>query len=766
MIPDSFSKKFGQFVTQRPWIIIGLTILWVFAATSGGQYLSFTTDYRAFFSDENPQLLAFEEVERTYTKFDNVLFVVAPESKDIYKSETLEAIQFLTEGSWQLPYSIRVDSVTNYQHSYAEEDDLIVEDLVFDPSELNDEDLKHIKETAEGEPLLFGQLVSYEGHTAGINVTIQLPGINVTEEVPEVVIVTRKLAAEFRRKYPDHQLYVTGVNMLNNAFSEASQQDMSTLIPLSFLVILVMIGLILRKWTGTFTTFWVIMLSIMAAMGAAGWMGVKLTPASISAPIIILTLAVADSVHILTNFFHKLRQGNSRMDSMVESLRVNFQPVMLTSLTTAIGFLSMNFSDAPPFRDLGNISAIGVVAAFILSVTLLPALMVLLPAHKGKKETETPAFQGLANFVIKKQKLLFYGVGGLMVATVALIPLNEINDQFVEYFDKSIPFRVASDFASENLVGVYRIEYSLDSGNPGGISDPEYMQRVEDFANWFREQSGVLHVSTYTDIMKRLNRNMHGDDDAYYKIPESRELAAQYLLLYEMSLPYGLDLNNRLNVDKSSVRLIVSIENLSVNETLALESLARGWLQDNAPSMNTEGTGPSVMFSHITRRNISTMVWGTIFALALISILLIFALRSFKMGMISLIPNIVPILMGFGLWGLFVGEIGLSLSVVAGMTLGVVVDDTVHFLSKYLRARNEQGLSPEDSIRYAFSTVGMALWVTTIVLVAGFLMLTLSSFKVNASMGLMTAVTVAIALFVDFLFLPPLLLKIEEKSNV
>ena len=761
MIPDSFAKRVGEYTTNNPWKVILFTILWVFGATAGGQFLTFTTDYRAFFSDDNPQLLAFEEVERTYTKFDNVLFVVAPESGNVYNSKTLEAIQFLTEGSWQLPYSIRVDSVTNYQHSYAEEDDLIVEDLIYDPATLESDELQHIRKVVESEPLLYGQLVSYKGHTAGVNVTIQLPGIDETKEVPEVVVATRAMVAEFRQKFPGHELYLTGVTMLNNAFSESSEKDMQTLIPLSFLVILVLIGFILRRWAGTFGTFWIIMLSITSAMGIAGWMGIKLTPASVSAPIIILTLAVADSVHILTNYLHQLRHGESRKDAMIDSMRINLQPVFLTSITTAIGFLSMNFSDAPPFRDLGNIAAIGVMAAFVLSVTLLPALVPMLPSKPEKLHGDKPAFHGFSEFVLANRKGLFYGMGALIVVLIALIPRNEINDQFVEYFDKSIPFRVASDFANDNLVGVYRIEYSLDSGEAGGISGPEFMARVEAFSNWLREQSGVLHVSTYTDIMKRLNRNMHGDNADYYALPDSRELAAQYLLLYEMSLPYGLDLNDRLNVDKSSVRLIVNIENLSVNETLQLEQNARSWLQQNAPAMDSEGTGPSIMFSHITRRNISTMLWGTLLALALISALLILALQSVKMGLISLVPNILPILVAFGVWAIFDGEIGLSLSIVAGMTLGIVVDDTVHFMSKYLRARRERGLDPADSIRYAFSTVGMALWVTTIVLVAGFLMLVFSSFKVNAGMGLMTAVTVALALIIDFLFLPPLLLKLE-----
>ena len=766
MTPDSFAMRWATIVTGNPWKTLFLSVLVVMAFASGGQNLTFTNDYRVFFSEDNPQLLAFEEVEQTYTKFDNVLYVVAPKDGNIYTQNTLEAVAFLTEGSWQLPYSIRVDSLSNYQHSYAEGDDLIVEDLVFDPEALETDDLAHIKTVAESEPLLFGQLVSYEGHTTGVNVTIQLPGVDATREVPEVTVAARALADEFRQKFPEQELYITGVNMLNNAFSEASQKDMTTLIPLSFLVILTMVGFMLWRWASAFGTFWVVGFSVMAAMGTAGWIGIALTPASISAPTIILTMAVADSVHVLTNYYHKLRAGEQKREAMIDSLRINLQPIFLTSITTAIGFMSMNFSDAPPFRDLGNITAIGVMAAFVLSITVLPAIMMLLPAKVGAGDgTEKVHFQGLSEFVIRNQRRLFYGVGGLLVVLVLMIPRNELNDQFVEYFDTSIPFRVATDFASENLVGVYRVEYSLSSGEPGGISNPDFLNNVENFAEWYRQQPGVQHVSTYTDIIKRLNRNMHGDDQDWYRVPENRELSAQYLLLYEMSLPYGLDLNNRINVDKSKTRVIVSIENLTVNDTLALEASAQEWLAQNAPSMQAEGTGPSVMFSHITRRNITTMLIGTTVALVLISLILIVALRSVKLGLVSMIPNLMPSAMAFGIWGLTVGEVGLSLSIVTGMTLGIVVDDTVHFLSKYLRAKREQGLNAEDAVRYAFSTVGTALWITSVVLVVGFLLLTLSAFKINAGMGLMTAITIAFALFVDFLFLPPLLMKLEERKN-
>ena len=229
-----------------------------------------------------------------------------------------------------------------------------------------------------------------------------------------------------------------------------------------------------------------------------------------------------------------------------------------------------------------------------------------------------------------------------------------------------------------------------------------------------------------------------------------------------MSLPYGLDLNNQIDISKSATRLVVSLESISSNELLAMEENAQAWLRDNAPHMQSNGASPSVMFAYIGQRNIRSMLVGTSVALVLISLILIFALRSLKIGLISLVPNLAPAAMGFGLWGMLYGQVGLGLSVVMGLTLGIVVDDTVHFLSKYLRARREQGLSSEDAVRYAFHTVGIALIITTLVLIAGFMVLTQSAFKLNSDMGLLTAITIGLALLADFIFLPPLLMKADK----
>ncbi len=821
-----FEKNYGEWILRYRWLIIITCLILIILATSGGRFLSFTNNYRVFFSEENPQLKAFDALERMYTKNDNVIFIITPKDGNVFTKKTLAMVEELTEQAWQLPFSIRVDSISNFQYTLSEGDDLIVKDLVEDAKNLSTNDIQKIKDVALKEPLLINKLISGSAAVTGINATIQLPGKDETKEVPAVVAKAREIMRDFSQRYPDIEIRLNGMVLMNNAFSEASQQDMQKLVLPSFILMIVILGLLIRDLSkpwysliilfsslagiifvmatfftkgyqfippglmkpvgifvailpfawyiyfmrllpGTATTFLIILFSIMAAMGIGGYVGFPLTPPSMSAPTIILTVAIANCVHILITFLHDMRTGQDKKQAIVESLRVNLQPVFLASVTTAIGFLSMNFSDAPPFQQLGNFVAFGVVVSFILSVTFLPAVISLLPVKVKAMNTDKDyAMERLGDFVVRNHKRLMLGMGIVIITLIAFVPRNELNDVFVEYFDESVTFRANSDYMIDNLTGLYIIDYSLDSGEPGGISNPKYQTDLAAFADWYREQPETIHVNVFTDIMKRLNKNMHSDNQSWYKTPQSRALSAQYLLLYEMSLPYGLDLNNQINVDKSATRMTVTMKTISSNEIIALEDRAQQWLKENVKHIKpADGSGPTVMFAHIGKRNIVSMLSGTSIALVLISMILIFALRSVKIGFISLLPNLVPAAMGFGLWGILVGEVGLALSIVTGMTLGIVVDDTVHFLSKYLRARREKNFSAEDAVRYAFTHVGRALVTTSIILVAGFSVIAQSSFELNSSMGLLTAIVIVFALAADLLFLPALLIKFEGKEK-
>lgn len=757
-------KLFG-FVGKHPIWVILVSLSFAILAATGAKNLVFESDYRIFFGKDNPQLVAYESMQNVYNKSDNVSFVVVPADGNVFTAEHLQALKELTKQSWQIPYSTRVDSVTNFQYTHAEDDDMIVEDLVMNTANLATQDLARIKEIAINEPLLVNKIISPQGHVSVVNVSVQFPGIDQTKEVPEVANFVKKMTEDFLANNPGTQVHLSGMVMMNGAFTEAALGDSSTLVPMMFLIVIVFIGLLLRTISGTLATILVIILSIATTMGIVGWSGFYLTGPSSSAPTMILTLAVADCIHILSTVFYEMRHGSDKKSAIATSLNLNLQPIFLTSITTAIGFLSMNFSDSPPFHDLGNMVAIGVMLAFVFSITIFPALLTVLPIKVREVEHgKTNAMTKFANFVIAKRKILLPLTSVIIIAATLFIPKNELNDDFIKYFDKTIPYRVATDYMQEHLSGMTLLEVSVKTGISSGINSPEYLKSIAHFSDWLRAQPETDHVNTITDTLKRLNKNMHGDDPAWYRLPSDQEMAAQYLLLYEMSLPYGLDLNNQLNVDKSSSKIVATFKNLSSNELIELEQRINNWFANNASQYKVDVASPSLMFAHIGQRSINSMLLGTVVALLLISFILGVALKSWRYGAISLLPNLIPAGVAFGIWGLAVGQVGLSISVVIGMTLGIVVDDTVHFLSKYLHARRERQADAKAAVHYAFNNVGSALWTTTFVLVAGFIVLAQSSFSLNADMGLLTAITILIALVVDFLFLPPLLMAFDKKS--
>ncbi|RZR25315.1 RND family transporter [Vibrio vulnificus] len=751
----AFSTRFSF------WTLI-ISLMAIVATAMGAKNLYFRGDYNIFFDGSNAQLQAFDEIQTTFAKTDNIALVLAPKSGDVFDQRTLTQIQEMTEQAWQVPYSSRVDSLANYQHTEAVDDDLLVEDLLYQSYPLTAERIAKVRAVAMSEPLLVNALVSEKGDVAVINITMQMPGVDETAEVNEVVAYVEQMLSHYRAEYPDVTIYKAGIIAMNHSFAMAAQNDSATLVPTMLLVILVFLTLMLRSFLSVLATLVVIIGAIVATLGIVGWAGMFLHVASVNVPTLIMTLAVADCVHVIASMRHFMRQGMPKSQAIHRSVTLNFVPIIITSVTTAIGFLMMNMSDSPVLRDFGNLSALGVMIACVLSVSLLPALLNLLPVRFSAKQAakSSDIMDKLADLVVHRRNVLLPLSIVVIAGSAALIPYNKVNDESVKYFDTSSEFRQAADFMEQRIGGMTTMSIAIKTHQSQGIASPEFLEVLGEFTSWLREQPETDHVASLSDIYKRLNKNMHGDDSAYYALPAERELAAQYLLLYEMSLPFGLDLNNQVNVDKSSVKLQLTVKNLGSVELVALEERIYQWFASNAPRYQVVASSPSLMFAHIGETNMASMLSTLPITLILISALMIFALRSWRLGVISLVPNIAPAVIGFGLWALISGEINLGLSVVVTLTLGIVVDDAVHFLAKYQHARKE-GQNAEQAVRYAFHTVGRALWITTVVLVAGFSVLAMSQFRLNSDMGQLSAIVIFVALVIDFVLLPSLLMRFD-----
>lgn len=313
-------QQYGEFVTRRPFLVIVLSLLLAMAALAGGQHLRFTNDYRYFFSNENPYLTAFEELERTYSSPDTIFYVYQPkDGSDATGREALELAYELTEAGWQVPFSTRVDSLTNFQNTRAiGEDDLEVRALLPELTDIDDKRIGYIEDTILNEPLLAGRLLSKDKKTAAVLVSLRPPRDDVVA-TNEIVIKARAIHEEMRAKYPNIRIELTGSQMLSNAFAEAAQGDLKTLTPTMFVIIALVLIATTRKLFATFAAMIVVTLSAGMAMGTGGWLGLPLSPPASGAPTIILTVAVADCVHILITALVAQGQGKEKKRRLLKA---------------------------------------------------------------------------------------------------------------------------------------------------------------------------------------------------------------------------------------------------------------------------------------------------------------------------------------------------------------------------------------------------------------------------------------------------------------
>ena len=748
---------------RRLTILLSLLVMLVLAA--GATRLTVVDmDFRNHFGKSDPHLVALEQLEDTYALSDVALVAMAPHNGTIFTQETLVAIEELTEQLWRTPYATRVDSISNYTHTEGFEDELVVEPLIDEASSLSDTDIERIMDIALGTQEIAGRFISRDGRVAGLIVSVTLPD-NRKLGKQEVTDYLYETVADAREKHTSIDYHLIGGIILNRAMGDALNDEMAILGPIALGVMLLIALVLIRSIWGTLAIVLMLVAVIPSALGFAGWAGLRLFGESGAALFVLMAVTVAHSVHIIEGMAAGLRQGMARTEAAIHTLRVNVWPVFLTSLTTAIGFLSLNFVDMPPFRVMGNIVAFGAMCAFAFSVTLLPAFLSILPIRARKmRENKQDFFDRLGRFVISYRMILLCSFGILTVLLVAGISRIELGENWLEVLDESYEFRRSADFLSENFPGVETYEYPLDSGREGAITDIEYLKQVDAFAEWYRAQPEFVHIFSIADIMKRLNKNLHGDNPDYYALPDDPELAAQYLLLYEFSLPIGRDLNNLIDHDRRATRVTVSLKSMSSMEKINLDNRARAWLQQNAPSLETAATGISIVGSYSIQRNIENMLSGTFVAMAIVSLLLFAIFRSIRLGLVSLIPNFIPAAMAMGLWGYLVGEVRVSAAIVTAIAFGIIVDDTIHFMTKYTENR-KAGKLPSESVQMTFRSVGKALFTTTIVFGLGFMVFGASGVVANQVLGLLAGITVIIALLADFFFLPPLLMLLDETKE-
>lgn len=762
-------ERFRLWVVDRPKQAIAVSLLLAVIALSGFFWFSTTTDYRVYFGDDVLQLKEYDYFEQQFEQAETTLLVLQATEGDMFTPEHLQALRITTDQSLLIPYARRAVSLVNYHESRAEGDDIIIEPLLAD-GEITLAAANRIRDVALYNDELLNRLISTDGTIALVAVQNPLPRDDLNAEVPKVANAARQLESFIEFTFPTIEVHLSGIVMLNDAMKQTTRWDMSRLFPAMFFLVLLGQWLFFRRFIPAAVTVAIYGLVATVSYGISGWLSITMNAASMAAGLVVIVLSIADCIHILVTYYQEIdHYHKARREAMLESLRINLLPVFITSLTTVIGFLSLNFSVSPPFQDLGNIVALGVVYAFLFSVMLMPAILMLVktkPRKAARPANPSPFMSAFAEFVLKFRWVLLPVMLVIVVLLSFGISGNKFGDNYSEYFDETLDFRRSTEFINDKLAGMQALEYVITAPQEGGVNEPEFLRNLERFADYLEDTAQIPEARKAISLVKlhkRLNKTMHGDDPDFYRLPDSQAMAAQYLFMFQMSLGEGQTINNMVDHKRQATVVTMLLDTVPANRLAEIDRQNKQWLADNFPNdYDYKGVGIGLMFANIAEQNFTSMIEGIALAFIVISLLLVVIFRSWKIGLMSLIPNIVPAVMAFGVWGYTVAEIGISLAVVASLTLGIVVDDTVHMLSKYQRARRERGYSPEDAVRYAFRTVGTALTLTSIVLVVGFIVIAQSSYQLTEYMAMMTAITIGIALVADFLLLPPLLLLIEK----
>ncbi|MDA0963074.1 MAG: MMPL family transporter [Proteobacteria bacterium] len=571
-------------------------------------------------------------------------------------------------------------------------------------------------------------------------------------------------SADWAADYPGFDIRVTGPVFGGLTLSQAAKDDVVTLVPIAFVVAIAILAFFLRSPRAVLACTAVVGLGTVATFGIAGWMGIELTAGTAISPLAVMVLTSASCVHIVLAWTRALETGTAQ-EATAQALSLNLAPVTVATVTTSVGFLGLNFADSPPLRDMGRVVSLGLLFAMGLVFVLLPfALRRSGLAHARRRlPLSREGMERFARWVWRTQMLwLVLFPAGLAVSAFGIHRIG-FDDNLLRYFSDHYEFRRDTDAIQDRLAGMDSLQFSFTAPEGATVFDPDFLRDIDRFAAWLETQEVVVSTLAITDIVKRMNRSMSGDDPEAFRVADTPEANAQLMMFYELSLPEGLDLNTQIDVDRTRTRVVAFLRAGHSDDIRDLALAAEAWMADNTPETVATAGGYSVAFSRITERNNRQMLLGLVLVLALVSLILMATMRNFRFGLISLVPNLVPAILAFGFWGVTFRDVNLGSTVVTTMTFGIVVDDSVHFLMHYLRRRRE-GLAPQAALERTFASVGAAILITSIALIAGFAIMATSGFTINQHMGALTAIVIVFALLADLLLLPSVIRLFERKS--
>lgn len=750
-----------HFIQRFPKICLIFSLVLLFAAAPGLMFFQSQNDVRIWFNKKDEKIKVLNSFERRFGN-DESLVIAVHHPQGLFTPERMQAVTELSAGAWKLPQVIRVDSLVNFSLVQSLQDEIIIEPFLENKTDWSQPQLDQKKETALSHETLPGYLISEDGKTSLIFARLT-PTLTGSPDYELIINKARELTQTYQGK-DGLQVYLSGEAAMNNTFREVSNQDMKKILPTLGLLLILSLLFIFRSPTATLLPLFITVATLLTTLGGAFYFGLKFNSILGILPAILIAVSVADSVHILVSYFQFKAKGHPYKEAAGLSLKKNIIPVFLTSISTMMGFMSLTLTELIPIQRLGLLAGIGCFVAFFYSLFFLGSFLFLVdlktPAFFqkmfGLEEAHNSYSEKLTAFVVQKKTAILIFFSLLSIGAVALSSTNTINSNPLSYFSKEVPLKKANDFILHHFGGNSGPELMIQSGQADGIKDPEFLKKVERFKGWLESFEFVDKTVDIVDIVKDMNRSLHAGSSEFYRIPGTQNEVAEMLFLYTLSLPQGMDLNNRMSLDYRDMRMSV----LWQVQTSAVWGEMVQKIETKARELGLDivVTGKTNLFQSMMGYVVTTFFKSIITASLLVCLLMIVLFKSFKIGLISLIPNFIPLFLGGAYMKLFGLNLNIGTTLVASICLGIAVDDTIHFLSNYYRLTREEGKTREQAIEMIFAYTGNALLITTVILVSCFGLFMLGDFTPNVNFGLLSALVLISALIVDFVFLPALLL--------
>jgi predicted RND superfamily exporter protein len=744
-------NKYTNFLDKYKYIVIISITLAVLLLSISLKNLSFEGSYKIWF-DKNSKILKDYEKFRYDFSGDDTFFVAFENRQDpngVFNPITINTIISLTDEFEQIDGVDEVMSLTNYQYMSDKNNSFNVDNFIQDNNNLNVK-----KQIALKDNLILHQLINTTGTASSIAIRLS-EDIGKNEDVNIFVFKQiKKIVAKYEQT-SNLKFYISGIPAVTASLVIISQKDGIVLIPLAVLIVVIMLFVIFRNPIGVVVPSIVIVFTFLTVLSIQIILGYKLNNFTINIPSFVSAIAIADAIHLYIAWQYYKNQNFKNKQAVYLALKYNIFPIFLTSITTAVGFATLGVSNIVPVSTLGIAITTAAILAFLFSITMAPAILLILnDSFKVKKILflEKLQIQGYGRF-IKKYNIEIITIFSIIFLVLGYgLTKTKIDSNSIKYFKPNTTVRDGSDFIQQNLTGAMIYEIIIDTKKSDGIKDYNFLMKIVDFENQlYKNFKNVRFSTSIKDIIAREQKVLNPTSKDI--IPKNKDLIAQYLLLYSMNLNDGKTINDKISSDYSKIRITINSDIQDTSKDIAMIKWINNYWKSTPYTSQVQGQ--TAIFAYMQDSVTNTLVISIVSTTFIVAFLMLLLFKNIKMVLLFILPNIAPLVLVAGVMGYMDITIDIGVAISAAVILGIAVDDTIHFFSKYFYAR--KSMTFEQSIDYVINHSAGAMILTTIILSFTFLVFMFSSFVPNVNFAIVTIVALNIALLLDLLLLPALL---------